>query len=306
MCSRNKSQTGLFYLSDAELVKFCEPHSSYLPEKSAFKNVILNRSELRALLGARAFYQPDFFCADTFEKISAWVVKQNQFPLLLKSDINGCNSENIFLLKAFRELPEFFEKIREDVEGNLIIEKFVPAKARIEATFFNEAIVLVSQVSLDKSLKCRHAWRAFPLNLPKAYLQEVKNFAQKNSDLINLKNVPIRITFAINVRGLIPLSVNPGYNRLEYFPAWGDGLRATKTTDASSSLNKLLFFYLSDRQLKNLNITELEAILADSLCRFWPGNLSAVWLKTSSNQIMKDDSKKAAVFFNAIYSEDSE
>ena len=306
MHSKKKNETAPYFLSNEEFAEFCRPHSFYIPQNHAYKNVLLSRFSLRNFLKSRSFYQPDVFCADTFEKISAWAVKVNKFPMLLKSDLNGCNSDNTFILKAFRELPDFYEKIRGKIEGNLVIERFVPAKARIEVTFFNKAVALVSQIGLDKTLKCRHAWRAFPLNLPKEYFQAVKNFSEKNSDLIDLENVPIRISFAINAGRLIPLSINPGYNRLEYYPAWGDALKAMLAPGSVRYLNKILFFYLSDKQLKKLKPSELEKILAESLCRFWPGNLSVVWLKTLENQVMKDDSKKASVFFNAIYSEDSD
>jgi hypothetical protein len=283
-----------------ELAQFCQPHSFYLSEANILKKEILSRSELRKFLANRSFYQPEFFCADTFEKISAWAVKVNQFPMLLKSDANMANSQNIFKLKAFRELPDFFEKINQNIEGNLVIEKFVTAKARLEVTFFNEKIALITQVGLEKSLNCRHAWRAFPLNLPQEYMRVIESFADSNADLISLKDVPQRITFAIVSGRLVPLSVNPGYNRLEYFPSWGNALRVEKTAGYFKTLNKLLFFYLTDEQLQKVNETELKTILAESLAELWIGNLSVIWLRTSNPQVIKDDSKKAAVFFNSI------
>ncbi|MEW6711542.1 MAG: hypothetical protein AB1403_17095, partial [Candidatus Riflebacteria bacterium] len=267
-----------------------------LPENlqnSGASRLLSDRAQLRAYL-AESFKQPDFISSPDFSKISAWAVKKNQFPMLLKSGKNQANCENILLLKAFRELPEFFDRLEN--HKPILIESLFPAKARIEATFFLDRLVLISQIGIEKSMHYYHGWRAFPIFPPAGCMKEILKTAELFKDLIKTATVPIRISFAFNPDQTVPLSLNSGFNRHEYFPEWGDFLFNPQAEKSSKNLplNKLLFYRAHANQI--FDLPELERTLQASLKKITVGEPTVILLQSDKPAVILEDSKKADAF----------
>lgn len=207
-----------------------------------------NRLKLREFCRDHKIHSPDFIASEKFDRLTAWAVKKNRFPLAIKTAVNLSDGEASYSLKAFRELPEFYENIAGRYPGTILLEDFLTPKARIEVTWLNSTIRLISQVSLDKSMQLRHHWRAFPLKLPAAVLDRINEIAGHFSGLIAVKDIPIRFSFALDQSKPTLLTINSGMNRPEYLPAWTraaglpDILSAT-TQLQSERICKLLFFY---------------------------------------------------------------
>ncbi|MFZ5949704.1 MAG: hypothetical protein ACOYXC_03300 [Candidatus Rifleibacteriota bacterium] len=259
--------------------------------------LLSDRAQLRAFL-AESFKQPDFLSSPDFSKISAWAVKKNQFPMLLKSCKNQANCENILLLKAFRELPEFFDRLEK--HKPVLIESLFPAKARIEATFFLGQLVLISQIGIERSMHFYHSWRVFPIFPPSGCLKEILKTAELFSELIKTSTVPIRISFAFNPDQTVPLSINSGFNRHEYFPEWGDCLfnPQTEKPPKNIALNKLLFFRAHGYQI--IDSVELQRTLQTSLKKITVGEPTVILLQSDKPAVILEDSKKADAFFKHL------
>ena len=75
-------------------------------------DTLKDRFKLREYCVQKNIKTPDYFVSDQFLKISHWAMKKNIFPLCIKSAHNYSHNHLIFVLKAFRELPEFFEHIQ--------------------------------------------------------------------------------------------------------------------------------------------------------------------------------------------------
>ncbi len=184
-----------------------------------FCSLLLSRSAFRKHCGVLGLRQPEYFSSKDFSKISAWLIKHQNFPTVIKTDKNLEDCKGHFLLRAFRELPDFFEQVNLLADNSeVIIEPFFKAKGYIEATFFNEQVKMISQVSLTKELNFSHSWRMFPLKPPQAIESKILLFSQKLLPLIKIANIPIRLSFALTEAGITLCSVNAGWNRLEYFP----------------------------------------------------------------------------------------
>lgn len=286
---------GFFHQNDESLKN--------LPLKAETLALLQQRDQLRKFLAAAGHRQPDFAKSSEFTGISAWAVKRNQFPVLLKTTANQANNRNGFLLKAFRELPVFFEEIQD--QHPILIESFFPAKARLEATFFNGKLVLVAQIGMEKSLRYLPAWRAFPVSPPPRCLKEIQKTAELFADLLNLKNLPVRLSFAFNPEQTTALSINLGFNRHEYFPEYGDYLgRPQVFTEKTGELNKILFYRLKPEQLADLDAKEIAELLRTTIKKIDVGETTVILLRSPDPTLLLDDSKKADSFFNHLSNEE--
>lgn len=219
-----------------------------IAETHPIYKLIKVRSSLKEFCRSQRIRTPEFFSSDRFEKISAWAVSRNKFPMVLKTVQNLHDGELTFLLKAFRELPEFHELISQSGISELLIEDFAVAKAYIEATTVAGKIKMTSQFSLERNMRMRHSWRAFPINLPQNLNRRVQEIISRFPGLEDLHKIPIRFSFALTAPEITLLTVNAGLNRPEYNPLWCqkadlptlfDDNRQNKT----ARLHKILCFY---------------------------------------------------------------
>ena len=182
---------------------------------------IEDRFKLREYCKQNNIITPDYFASDDFSKISQWAMKKNTFPLCLKSAENLSHNHLIYILKAYRELPEFFENIQAKTnKGKVLIEEFIEGKAYLEVTIINKQIRLISQVCLSKAMKLQHKWRAFPVKLPQNIVEKIEAILKHFNIIIESKAEPIRFSFAIKNTEPILLSINLNSERLEYLDDW--------------------------------------------------------------------------------------
>lgn len=262
-------------------------------------SLIGRRDLLRIFLAEKGFKQPEFCVSQDFAQISAWAVKRNHFPVLLKTALNKANNHDLFMLKAFRELPDFFAAIGENQK--VLIESFFPAKARLEATFYNGDLVLLSQTGTAKSLRYNTAWRVYPVYPPPSCLKEVKKTAACFIDLLRLKSIPFRLTFAFNSGQTTPLSLNLGFNRHEYFAAYGDFLKKPQVFPArTKELFKILFYQVAHKKLEMLDQQELHRLLQTTISELEIGATTVILLRSENPAELLDDSKKADSFFKHL------
>lgn len=211
-------------------------------------SLLISRQKLREFCISRKITCPAFFAADQFAKLSAWAVKVNRFPMTMKSATNLADGEAGFILKAFRELPDFHEQISAIFPGAIILEEFINPKARVELTFFNGVLRICAQTGLEKSMKLRHTWRAFPIRLPEKILGEINDITGQFSELLSVAGVPIRFSFGLTGASPVLLSINAGFNRPEYHPEWRNKAGLATLGDCSAKpsdgekLCKVLFF----------------------------------------------------------------
>jgi hypothetical protein len=285
----------LFGLDDENLVI-----NRLLPEDLG---ICSRRDLLRKFLKEKGYRQPEFLVSGDFAPISAWAVKRNLFPILLKPANNQANNRNIFLLKAFRELPEFFEEIQN--QSPILIESFFPAKARLEATFFNGELILIAQTGTARSLKYLTSWRVFPVYPPSRCLQEIRKAISLFPELKALKNVPLRLGFAFNPERTTPLSINLGFNRHEYFPDYGNRLIDRQSfAEPEKQLNKILFYHLPPEKLTKIDSQELWQLLKTSIKKLEIAETTVILLTSNDASLLLEDSKKADGFFRHLCSEE--
>lgn len=197
-------------------------------KKTTIKPLIINqldvlndRAKLRNYSLQNSIKTPDFFVSDDFNKISQWAMHKNSFPLCLKSSKNLNNSDFIYILKAFREMPDFFEKIQANIDQKtVIIEEFIEGKAYLEVTVVAKSVRLISQIGLSKSMKLQQKWRAFPIKLPENIFEKIKKILDKFNELIEVTIEPIRFSFVISNYEPVLISINSDNNRLEYQDEW--------------------------------------------------------------------------------------
>ncbi|HPW57801.1 MAG TPA: hypothetical protein PLK58_04110, partial [Candidatus Rifleibacterium sp.] len=239
--------------SDARLPFFCDLPADRdkmppnLCDSSQF-SLLTSRHKLREFCSSQKLTVPQYAVSEQFARLSAWAVKFNRFPLIMKTSTNLADGRACYILKAFRELPEFFELITGEFPGPVMLEEFINPKARIEITFLNGAPRIIAQVSLDKSLKLRHSWRAFPVRLPTPIISRMLEITRLFSALVDLKDTPIRFSFAVTATGPVLTAINSGYNRPEYHPEWRSkagivSLAESKTETAAEKFCKILHFY---------------------------------------------------------------
>ncbi|EKD81303.1 MAG: hypothetical protein ACD_39C01868G0003 [uncultured bacterium] len=278
----------------------------------------LRQSELFPLLTSRAllrefctrnqFVQPPFISESQFDKLAAWAVKRNQFPLAMKSAVNGSDSDNCYILKAFRELPEFYEAIVSSIPGPVILEEFISAKSRIEVTFIAGLPRLIAQYSLEKSMRMRQIWRVFPIRPPESLVDQICAIAGKFPGLSSIKEVPVRFSFALSNKRLILLSLNAGLNRPEYHPDWSHAAGITSIFEAARAIGnrticKLLIYYGSN----NFSESDLHAVGGSNLVRLSSTEeQTMVLLRSNESARLLEDAEKVDTFFKHCRSSDYE
>ncbi len=285
-----------FFLSPENLQQYNEIHDSAetLPAFTPPHNqeIIANRLALRKFLSTQGYEQPDFFSGTNFSDISAWAVRRNLFPLLLKSSKNEFNCKNSYVLRAFRELPDFYSAI--DSKLPLLIESFFTATTFIESTYQHGQRIFISQTGMHRSLKFRHHWRVFPVFPPAACLKQIKKAESHFSSIIKeAGHLPVRITFAFTKSATTPLSINLGFNRLEYFAPWSGMLDENKESLNKKEFFKLLLYNFPRDNSKKINKAELQDMLKQTLQTMAIAPESAILLKSCNPGLLLEDAKKA-------------
>ncbi len=277
-------------------------YRSKIPESlkhSEIYQLIADRSLLRKFCTGNKIDQPQYVCGQQFEVLAAWAVKRNRFPLAMKSAINGSDCGHCYVLKAFRELPEFFEAVKGSVDGPVILEEFINAKSRLEVTCISGLPRLIAQFSLEKSMRMRHSWRVFPIRPPEAMVDQICAITSRFKGLESIKDVPIRFSFAIQGGRPILLSVNAGMNRPEYHPDWCNaaGIACISAPSAKSSgkkICKLLIYH----DIGKFAEDELRAIGGESLIKFGTADNQTMALLSSGNTArLLEDAEKVDAFF---------
>ena len=205
--------------------------------------VLNDRCKLREYCLQNNIKTPDFFASDQFLKISQWAMKKNSFPLCLKTSKNLTKNHFFYILRAYRELPEFFELIQaKNNNEKVIIEEFIEGKAYLEVTLLQKEIRLISQINLNKAMKLQQKWRAFPLRLPNNIFEKIKEITHFFDKLIEENaEEPLRFSFVIKNAEPILVSINKGNDRLEYLDSWREpaGLPALKDSVYPCETNKI-------------------------------------------------------------------
>jgi len=232
-----------------------ETENSPIPACHPMSQLIKIRTRLKEFCLINKIRMPEYCSSERFEKISSWAVKKNSFPMVLKTEENLNDGNLVFLLKAFRELPEFHELISQKKSGVLMIEDFAHSKAYIEVTTTAGKIKLISQFSIERSMRMRHCWRAFPINLPQTLNKKITDIIARFPQLETLPDIPIRFSFALTSPEITLLSVNSGLTRPEYNPSWCHKAGIPMLFDNQSPaknirLNKILCFY-TDPPIEN-------------------------------------------------------
>lgn len=218
--------------------------------------VLDNRHKLRIYCAQNNIKTPDYFASEQFAPISLWAMKKNTFPLCIKTSANLNHNQLIYVLKAFRELPEFFETIQaKNNKGEVLIEEFVEGKARLEVTYFNGKIRLISQVSLSQAMKVQTKWRGFPITLPDSIYKKITEIISVFNQITETTEEPIRFSFVIKNSEPILISINKDNNRLEYHDSWRNQADLENLSEASyPSKTKRISKINIYRGIKNPNI----------------------------------------------------
>lgn len=268
---------------------------------SGLREYFTHRHKLKEFCLNNKIPSPNFLCSDKFDRLAAWAVSKNKFPMVIKTSQNLSDGNGIFLLKAFRELPEFHEILASIPSGQLLIEEFVQARGYIEVTFIGGRIALVAQLSFEKSMRLRHSWRAFPVKLPRTILAQVKSIIGKFPSSADLKHTPLRFTFALTSPEITLLSANSGLNRPEYNPVWSEAAGIENIFERKESVSdnrvcKLLNFY----EVKESEIcrAEIERLCDKSLANYALIEDQAIVLLSSDDaSLLFDHAKRVDAYF---------
>ena len=122
-----------------------------------------------------------------------------------------------------------------------LIEEFLEGKAYLEVTMFSNKIRLISQISLNKTMKIQKKWVAFPIKLPESIFVKITEVINKFDKLIESVTEPIRFSFAIKNAEPILLSINSDSNRLEYLDEWREltGLKSLSESEYPNKTDKI-------------------------------------------------------------------
>lgn len=236
--------------------------------KISQSEILDNRHKLRQYCRQEGIATPDFFASNQFLPISHWAMKKNSFPLVLKTSENLSSNRLIFVLRAFRELPEFFEAVQRRInEAEVLIEEFLEPKANIEVTLINKEIKLITQIGFNKSMRLQQKWRAFPIKLPSGILNKIQEIIKHFDEIISLADVPFNFSFAIKGNDPILLSINKNPNRLEYLDKWREPgeltpLKETIYPDKSRLINRINIY--RDLKEEKHDFTETTSICKHS------------------------------------------
>ena len=266
---------------------------------------IEDRFKLREYCKQNSIVTPDYFASDEFSKISQWAMKKNTFPLCLKSAHNLSHNHLIYILKAFRELPEFFESIQAKTNnGKVLIEEFIEGKAYLEVTFLNNQIRLISQISLSKTMKLQQKWRAFPVKLPQNILEKIEAIVKHFDKLIESAKEPIRFSFVVKNAEPILLSINSDNERLEYMDDWRvqgglEPLNSAKYPPTTSAINKInIYNSIKDH---NLDFSSSVKVCSNSKVKYELIKNKLYFMITSSSpKLLAEDFEKANAVIKQI------
>lgn len=257
-------------------------------------NILSNRIVFREYCDKLGLKQPERFFSDKFSKISDWLVKKNSFPKVVKLASNLSDCESILKLTAFREITSFQDSVRESEEPVFMVEDWIKGLARIEVTVVNKEILYISQVGLAKSLYVKHSWRIFPVAISTVLKKKITNIIAKFDELLLLKNVPVRFSIIVGKSGIVPVSVNVGLNRLEYYPDWSEkfGYRSLfdkkPMKESPNYIFRINFFHKSLNEI--LTEEDVNELNPESLVKFAnTTDSSVVLLKAKDINTLKKD-----------------
>ncbi|HNV71768.1 MAG TPA: hypothetical protein PKO06_18835, partial [Candidatus Ozemobacteraceae bacterium] len=202
----------------AELSADCRTRS---PELG---NLISDRRTFREFARARGLLPLEFWTVETFEQLSAVILKRERFPLCLKSRRNLSGGVGTYRIEGFRELSRFWERLQKVAPGPAIIEDWVNAQVLLEVTLVPDGSMLAVQAGLEQSLTCRTAWRMFPVVIPERWKAGMEKIVAAVKSVGDGWNQPLRLHLGLMPDGqTIPLALNGGLNRPEYLPRWSGG-----------------------------------------------------------------------------------
>ena len=204
-------------LQDNDLV---QPGSLWQESDPVLLRLVTDRAALRSHCRQAGLAVPDGIEADSMEALARWAITHNRFPLALKSCWNQSNGRGTYRLEGFRELSGFFDKIHEIDPGPMRLEDWIDAKAQIEITMGPASFQLTAQVGLERNLTGRTEWRLFPVSLPALYRPQVEAILGAFAKFMPTGKRLLRFTIALTERQALLLSLNAGFNRLEYYPGW--------------------------------------------------------------------------------------
>lgn len=286
-------------------------YAAKIPEslrQSELYQLISNRLMLREFCKRSQIEQPAFVAGIKFDQLSAWAVKRNRFPLAIKSATNGSDCDNCYVLKAFRELPEFYEAITASVKGPVILEEFINAKSRFEITFIAGLPRLITQIGLEKSMRMRHIWRVFPLRPPETLIDQVCAIAGKFRGLVAVRDVPLRFSFVLHNGRPVLIALNAGLNRPEYHPDWCQaagisGIFLPPGSKTGKRICKLLIYY----DVGEYSESDLRAVSGSNLVKLaTSGKQTIALLSADNSRTLLDDSEKINTFFKHCRDSDYE
>ena len=275
-----------------------------VPEVINQLDVLEDRGKLREFCKQNNIKTPDFFVSEEFNKISQWAMKKNQFPLCLKIAKNYTDNYLIFILRAFRELPEFFDLIREkDSVSKVLIEEFLEGKAYLEVTLLDSKVRLISQISLNKTMELQQKWRAFPIKLPDIIYKKLEEIFSKFNLLLESIKEPLRFSFVIKNAEPILLSINSDKNRLEYLDEWRkqgglEPLPESVYPNKSTYINKISIYKVKENT--SIDLKKAIEVCEKSKVKYeLTSNKLYFMLTSESSKDMAEDLEKA----NAIIKE---
>ncbi|MBF0544549.1 MAG: hypothetical protein HQM08_08955 [Candidatus Riflebacteria bacterium] len=193
-----------------------------------------NREILRQITSENGFKTPAWKVDCSLEKLAVWCIKRNLFPLAIKPCTNDSESRKIFRLSGFRDLSTFYVKINGKGIDKIILEEWVKGKYIFEITHGAGGFELISQIGLRKDLTCKTVWRIFPLKLPQSLKSKILPIMKTFDKFLDRPAKLLRYTFSVDEKDATLISINGGFNRLEYYPGW-NGL-----TDGKSPFEKVL------------------------------------------------------------------
>ncbi|NLM18137.1 MAG: hypothetical protein GX221_10510 [Candidatus Riflebacteria bacterium] len=292
-------EQGKGFSCELENSSFVLPQS--LLELNEYK-YLERRDFFRDLLKKNAFTQPEYIVAEKFSDISAFAISRCAPPLCIKFANNGVDSENIYLLKAYRELPLFWEKLTagQDTNIQVIAEKYIEAEYYLEVTLMGGKVVCLSQIGFEKNFSLAAAWRYFPVSLSPVLSNKIKGVAKLFPNLLKNKEVPFRLSFAAGKKLFVPLSFNVGFNRLEYSECLSDffgGFSFLKGDLLKSGQKyKLLLFNKPKLWKKKREILEAEAEKQGSVF-ITQGNKAACLFSGKTASLLQE---KTAIISNLL------
>ncbi|MBF0410326.1 MAG: hypothetical protein HQM10_23470 [Candidatus Riflebacteria bacterium] len=204
-------------LDDGNILQMTTPWTGNDPKNIAW---LTNRTELRKFSSEIGLETPEWYCNNSLQKLAEWCLKKQSFPYAIKSVQNEADAKRIFRVEGYKDLSSFFEKLSPDSKSEILIEKWVKGKYFFEVTCGYQKFELITQIGFRKDLTARTAWRTFPVKLPLSIKSKIDKITGKFESFLENPGKLLRFSFAIDDREITLISVNAGFNRLEYFPVW--------------------------------------------------------------------------------------